>query len=123
MRLSDIGNSAAREWIRTVTLRSNMKLDEWVVMPDHFHCIIGLTADTEDGAGTEEAFGKPVPNSIPTIVRSFKSAVTKEFHRIPGCAHRRLWQRNYWEHRIRNPYALHNMRRYIRQNPIRWRGT
>ena len=65
-----------------------------------------------------EQFGQPVSGSIPTIIRSFKSAVTKrinEKHKTPGS---KLWQRNYWEHIIRNETELSRISEYIRNNPI-----
>ncbi|GAB6067553.1 transposase [Methylothermus subterraneus] len=67
-----------------------------------------------------EQFGKPVPGSIPTIVRAFKSAITKrinELHNTPGAP---IWQRNYYEHVIRDERALNAIRQYITENPLRW---
>ena len=40
MELSDIGFIIAQEWQKTPQIRSNVQLDEWVVMPNHFHGII-----------------------------------------------------------------------------------
>jgi REP element-mobilizing transposase RayT len=61
-----------------------------------------------------------VPGSVPTIVRSFKSAVTKrinELHKTPGAS---VWQRNFHEHIIRNEMELNNVRQYIARNPLKW---
>ncbi|MBI3773250.1 MAG: transposase [Gammaproteobacteria bacterium] len=69
---------------------------------------------------TVEQFGRPVSGSLPTIVRSFKSAVTKrvnELQQTPGAT---LWQRNYWERIIRNESELNLIREYIRNNPAQW---
>ena len=66
-----------------------------------------------------ERFGRPVPGSIPTIVRSFKSAATKRINErrcTPG-AH--VWQRNYYERVIRDEFAMECIRRYIIANPAR----
>ena len=72
------------EWFRTAQMREYVELfeDEFVVMPNHIHGIIWHTgrgtarrAPTIDP--TIEQFGKPVPGSIPTIVRSYKSADRK----------------------------------------------
>jgi REP element-mobilizing transposase RayT len=68
----------------------------------------------------QERFGKPVPGSIPTIIRSFKSAVTSRINAlraVPGAA---VWQRNYGEHIIRSERALMAIRQYIAENPLRW---
>lgn len=65
-------------------------------------------------------FGKIVPHSLATIVRSFKSAVTKRIHALPYATDRPVWQRNYYERIIRNQRALDTIRRYIVNNPQRW---
>ena len=67
-----------------------------------------------------ERFGVPIAGSIPTIIRSYKSSVTQRFQKIcqnPGAM---LWQRNYYEHVIRNDADLRRIREYICNNPPRW---
>jgi REP element-mobilizing transposase RayT len=91
-------------------------------MPNHIHCIIildSLRRGTARRAPTE-GFGKPLANSIPTIVRAYKSAVTKcinEFRKTPGAS---VWQRNYYEHVVRDDNDLNRIREYIECNPARW---
>ena len=67
-----------------------------------------------------EQFGKPVSGSVPTIVRAFKSAVTKRINAMRGTPGATLWQRNYWEHIIRNESEWNRIREYIRNNPGTW---
>ena len=43
MQLSEIGEIVADEWVKTEQIRSNVELDEWVIMPNHFHGIIMIT--------------------------------------------------------------------------------
>jgi len=123
MRLNDAGKIVHDEWLRTADIRSNVELDVFVVMPNHFHAIILLHPDgrgTLQRAPTVEQFGKPTSNTIPTIVRLFKSVSTKRINEIrhtPGAA---IWQRNYYEHIIRNDESLNRIREYIMTNPIRW---
>ncbi|GIW92825.1 MAG: hypothetical protein KatS3mg110_0866 [Pirellulaceae bacterium] len=69
---------------------------------------------------TGEQFGKPVHGSIPTIVRSFKSATTRHINILRGMPSTPVWQRNYYEHIIRNEASLQRIRQYIATNPIRW---
>ena len=69
---------------------------------------------------TREDFASPVNRSLPTILRSFKSAVTRQAHRQPGCRNARIWQRGYYEHIIRSARSLEEVRCYIAQNPLRW---
>jgi len=67
-----------------------------------------------------EKFGRPTPNSLPTIIRSFKSAVTKRINSLRQTPGARLWQRNYYEHVIRNETDLNDIRQYILDNPVKW---
>jgi len=67
-----------------------------------------------------EQFGRPVSGSIPTIVRSFKSAATKHINELRQTPGTKLWQRNYWEHIVRNEPELNRIREYIQNNPARW---
>lgn len=65
-----------------------------------------------------EQFGKPVVGSIPTIVRSFKSAVTRRIGRELNATG--IWQRNYHEHIIRDHNDWDRIHRYIESNPSMW---
>ncbi|HET7110697.1 MAG TPA: hypothetical protein VFI41_07475, partial [Gemmatimonadales bacterium] len=61
----------------------------------------------------------PVHGSLPTIMRSFKSAVTRRARVLSNCARDQVWQRGYHEHVIRNGSELTRIRRYIAMNPER----
>ena len=67
-----------------------------------------------------EAFGKPTVGSLPTIIRSFKSAVTKLVNELREHGNAPVWQRNYFEHVIRDEESLNKIRNYIWENPIHW---
>jgi REP element-mobilizing transposase RayT len=69
---------------------------------------------------TQERFSSPVVGSLPTILRSFKSAVTKRVHENPHFCDTRVWQRGYYEHIIRTMRSLEETRRYIAENPSLW---
>jgi len=133
MILNEIGKIARDEWFKTAKLRPYVELyeDEFVVMPNHAHGIIWIV----DEAGmrrpvgvrrrripTEitEKFGKPVKGSIPTIVRAYKSAVTYAVNAIQNMRGAVLWQKNYYEHIIRNDRELNNIGWYIVNNPFNW---
>jgi REP element-mobilizing transposase RayT len=120
--INRIGQIVADEWQRTPILSPNVGLDEFVVMPNHFHGIVAIVEGrgTARRAPTPERFGSPVSGSLPTIVRSFKSAVTSRINILHGTPGASLWQRNYHEHVIRNENDLHRIREYIQTNPMRW---
>jgi len=122
MRLNGTGRMVEREWERTATVRPDIEIDTFVVMPNHFHGIIVIRPGrgTLQRAPTTERFGKPTSNTIPTIIRLFKSTTTKQINearRAPGVP---VWQRNYYEHVIRNEQSLSRVRQYIADNPGQW---
>jgi REP-associated tyrosine transposase len=121
VRLNRHGEIAEMCWRAIPRHFPHAVLDEFVIMPNHIHGIIAVGARHTVPLHTGvENFGKPVGGSIPTIVRSFKSAVSKlinEHHRTPGVP---VWQRNYYEHVIRDEKSLDRLREYIVNNPLRW---
>ena len=128
MRLNPLGQIVQECWLAIPDHFPHALLDEFVIMPNHLHGIIVLQ-EMENSVGARHAapreprleeFGKPVAGSIPTIVRSFKSAATKHINEYRGTPGAPVWQRNYYEHIIRNDRSLHRIRGYIATNPLRW---
>jgi len=129
MILNDRGKIARDEWFKTAELRSYVKLyeDEFTIMPNHGHGIIWIEDDTVGARRRRaptvdniEKFGKPVKGSIPTIVRAYKSAVTYAVNKLESQRGAVLWQKNYYEHIIRNERELNNIGWYIVNNPRNW---
>ena len=123
MRLNDFGVIVYEEWNRTSENRKEIVLDQFIVMPNHVHGIIGIIDDivgTARRAPTSERFGHPVSGSLPTIIRSFKSAVTKRINEIRETPGAPVWQRNYYEHIVRNEDDLNDVRQYVIYNPAMW---
>ena len=90
-------------------------------MLNHIHGIIKITRrDTACRVSTMEQFGKPVLGSLPTIIRSYKSAVTKHINKIRNTPTGFVWQRGFYDHIIRNEHDLNRIREYIRNNPLKW---
>jgi REP-associated tyrosine transposase len=98
--------------------------DAYIIMTNHFHAIIVIDESCRDaphrGSTTYDRFGKPVSNSNPTIIRLFKASVTKQINNIRGTPRLRVWQRNYYEHIIRDEKDLQKIRAYIVNNPLEW---
>jgi REP element-mobilizing transposase RayT len=124
MYLNDIGAIVYSEWAKTEDIRDDVVTDAFVVMPNHFHGILILFESRDRGTGprapTFENFGKPTRHSIPTIIRSFKATVTKQINEIRETPGKPVWQRNYYEHIVRNENELNRIRRYIIENPMKW---
>jgi len=110
-----------RHWEEIPKHFENVELDEFIIMPNHFHGIIVLTEPV--GAIHES----PLPMTqrqrrmmtLSKIIGRFKMRTAKEINlmnKTPGCP---VWQRNYYEHVIRGEKDLENIRDYIRHNPLK----
>ena len=124
-----IGCIVEEEWLRSPMVRSYVRLDSFVVMPNHMHGIIILTGDnvgaTRPVAPTTHTSPShrpkgPTPHSIGAIMAQFKSICTRRINRIRRTPGAPLWQRNYYEHIIRDEAALNHIRHYTQANPARW---
>jgi REP element-mobilizing transposase RayT len=128
MRLSRFGRIVGAEWLRTAELRPNLHLGEYVVMPNHVHGVIFLTESGVSAADSHaerpetpaRTFGKPVPGSLASVLRSFKAAVTRRINAIQANPVSDVWQPNYYEHIVRSAEDLDRIAYYIRTNPERW---
>ncbi len=128
MRLNVIGEIIEEEWQRTGEIRENVSIDQFVVMPNHFHGIIfihdvGASRWDARPPGSENptrACRRHAPTGLKSgglgsIINHFKAAVTRHAkHPTP------VWQRNYHDHVIRNERALAEIRDYVMNNPLRW---
>ena len=123
MILNRAGRIVQEEWLNLPRLRPQVRLDQFVVMPNHFHGILMLIEETEGTASrapTREGFGKPISGSLPTIIRGFKSVVTHRINLTQHTPGQAVWQRGFYEHVIRNEESLNRIREYILTNPSRW---
>jgi len=124
--LSPIGEIVRICWIEIPKHFPNVKIETYVVMPNHLHGILTLQsklpeANSQDTAtGTAEAFGRPRPGSIPTIIRSFKSATSKRARETGLVSGGSIWQKGYFEHVVRNTREYVEITNYILLNPARW---
>ncbi len=118
MNLSMIGQIVHNEWIRTKQIRKNVALDEFIIMPNHFHGIIIINSvGAYWNTPLQRTFKSP-SNNLGAIVRSFKSSVKRWCNKNNFANFQ--WQRNYYEHIVRNDFELNRIRKYIINNPINW---
>jgi putative transposase len=123
MRLSPIGEIVADEWQRTPTIRGNVELDEWIVMPNHVHGIIVINDPVETprrGVSTPAKPSRLQPNSLGSIIGQIKTVCTKRIH-ASGCREFD-WQARFHDEILRDERAADNIRKYIVDNPAKW-GT
>jgi len=102
-------------------------LDEWTLMPNHLHAVlfleetsgrgVQLNAPTRDSSNHFSAIS-PRAGSLALVIRTYKAAVTS------GCRKEGRddfgWQRNYYEHIVRDERSLDRIREYIASNPFTW---
>lgn len=77
MQLNEMGRVVADEWMRTVEIRREIALDEFIVMPNHIHCIVAITKSNVEATGRSPLRNGPNPKSIGAFVARFKSVITK----------------------------------------------
>ena len=120
------------EWRKTETVRSSVRLDEFVCMPNHLHGIIWFVdpvgagrwlapaVPADPGASHRPAPTNAGKGSLGSIIGQFKSIVTKRINRLHHETVIPVWQRNYYERVIRDDVELDRIREYIRNNPATW---
>ncbi len=134
INLNKAGEMIKSEWICLRQRFEHIVLDEFIIMPNHMHGIINIDRRGEScirpnpadmGDHEDRPYGGTEINSLGRIIQAFKSITTKEYilgvkkydwHPFRG----RLWQRNYYEHIIRNEDELNDIREYIVYNPLTW---
>ncbi|WP_192482859.1 MULTISPECIES: transposase [Cysteiniphilum] len=132
MMLNEMGEIVYNEWLNTSVLRNNIHCDVFVVMPNHIHGIIVINesaqshgcmqyAPTDDGHVKSDVYVEPEElvqyahtsdmfqakfqspsQTVGAIVRGFKAAVTKQINALKQTRGETIWQRNYYEHVIRD---------------------
>ena len=131
MRLNDVGTVADICWRAIPEHFPRVVLDAFVIMPNHVHGIIWIRPKNKANVGAKNlsplpprpsqqgasAFRSP-SKTVGSIVRGFKIGVTKWVRSNKNFY--TVWQRNYYEHIIRNETALNRLRQYIADNPARW---
>ncbi len=137
MILNNAGEMIKCQWLELINRFNNITLHEFVVMPNHFHGIIeSVTIEQIVGVplvGTlktrdqQPIMGQPqgIAPTLGDMVGAFKSLTTDEYIRnikqnkwqpFSG----KLWQRNYYEHIIRDEQSYLKTSEYIINNPMNW---
>jgi REP-associated tyrosine transposase len=118
MVLSDEGRVVEGSWNDLPHHYPHVQLDAFVIMPNHVHGIIMLMHHV--GAGLKPAPTELRRHGLPEIVRAFKTFSSRCINQLRRTIGTPVWQRNYYEHVIRNEDDLCEIRRYIDNNPARW---
>ncbi len=131
MILNNAGKYADKCWLEIPQHLPNAILHEHIIMPNHVHGIIELSdvgAENflplqQSNEPKQNDFQKMIPRSIGSIVKGFKIGVTKWMRSVrmeDFPPQRPVWQRNYYEHIIRNEQSYQVISEYIINNPAQW---
>jgi putative transposase len=126
-----IGAIVIEEVLRSQQIRSELTIDEWVLMPNHLHAILWIETKQDCRSNRVGATGRsplrdqqflrgPAKKSLGSFVAGLKSASTKRINQIRHSPGTPVWQRNYYERIIRNERELARLRQYTHDNPLRW---
>jgi len=116
MLLTLYGKTVQSCWEQIPDYYSDVLLDSFIVMPNHVHGIIIINNSV--GAGL-----KPAPtkrHAFSEIVRAFKTFSARRINKIRESPGVPVWQRNYYEHIIRDEKELSTIREYIESNTLGW---
>lgn len=139
--LSDIGKKASEFWLEIPLHFNHVKLDAFVVMPNHIHGIIilkypdtgtrhGVSPQSPDVMTTGSChgmtqyrrktnqFSKPIEGSVSVIINQYK-ATLKRWCNGNGYGSFQ-WQSRFWDNILTNFDDIERIREYIRLNPLKW---
>lgn len=108
----DSPNKIIIKWLFEIENKyKDVKIDKYVIMPDHIHFIIYLA-------------GAHVGAPLPEIIKWFKTQTTNEYINVVKNGllkpfNKHIWQRGYYEHIIRNDEDYKNVWQYIENNPLK----
>ena len=130
MHLNPLGKLVREEWLTTAKLRANVRLGEFEVMPNHLHGIIvivpchagedGIPAIQRKTGDLPVAPTGPKKGSLGAILGNFRAAVTRRIRRLLNRPRFEVWQRDYYDHIIRDDEDWERIREYILENPKNW---
>ncbi|WP_353932223.1 transposase [Okeanomitos corallinicola TIOX110] len=143
MILNNFGELIKEEWLKSAEIRKEIELDNFVIMPNHFHGIVIINQeinrdfiknnvdflDNNVGANGRSPLQQiqssslkisMKPKSLSSLIAGFKSATTKKINMIRNTPQNPVWQRNYYDHIIRNDESLARIREYVENNPLSW---
>ncbi len=136
MRLNEAGCMIQKWWNESAEKFKNAEVDEYAIMPNHFHGIILIVGaalcgrpeiNVQPSTTENTKAGQPhrVAPTLGNIIDWFKTMTTNEYIRNVRQKNwtpfnGKLWQRTYYEHIIRNEQSLQEIREYITNNPAKW---
>ena len=112
-----IGEIVLRSWAKMSEIDKNIETDWFCLMPNHIHGIIIIKNQPQ----TNDEAERRGRRSLHSLVRGFKSSVTREYNKFVAENERnKLWQKSFYDEIIRNKKAYDEISEYIFKNPAKW---
>ena len=121
--LSDLGKLAEEELLFVPGIRKEIAIDAYVIMPNHLHAVVEIRkvdAQESPSTGSKRPATGPTPRSLSGMVAGYKAAVTRRWRAEIGNPDVIVWQRNFYEHVVRDQEDYRAILAYIDDNPRRW---
>lgn len=99
MQLNEIGKLAYSNIENLEKIYNTIKIDKFIVMPNHIHMIIIIKKETD--------------LTVSRIIKQYKEWITKTIKKF-------IWQKSYYDHIIRNEKDYYRIWKYIDENELKW---
>jgi REP element-mobilizing transposase RayT len=142
VQLSPLGLLVEQEWLHLTERFPNIDVVPFIVMPNHIHAVVtinhcsqhplqaialhpkkGQRYEMEKGRASSAPTKTARNASLFNIVQTYKSITTVTANKLDHTPGRKIWQRNYYEHIIRNEEDFLQITSYIQGNVSKWNGT
>jgi putative transposase len=124
IKRNTLGDIIQEEWMNSVEIRPHLLLDQFAVMPNHLHGVVGLTSSVPNAQSARSAALRTsrdrAPASISSFVAGFKAATTRRIREYLRDPQFRVWQPRFYDHVIRGERDYQEIRTYIFNNPMQW---
>jgi len=119
IELTEVGEIASKYWVEIPEHFASVQMNEFVVMPNHLHAVVKINhVGVQNFEPLQHKYQHTISKSVGSIIRAYKSTVS---HWCKANGHDYFrWQRNFYEHVIRNEDDLDEIREYIVNNPLKW---
>lgn len=123
MDINEAGKIITDTWQKLEKTYPYVVVDEYCLLPDHFHGILWIQELIPYGPGSKINLARPGMiklKPLGQLIGSFKTCSTKQINLMNHTPGERIWQRNFYDRIIRNEKELERIRAYIMANPSRW---
>jgi putative transposase len=119
MQLNIYGKIAETSWQWLSQTYDYVESDEWIIMPNHLHGIIIISTNCRGSSRTAPTGARRI-KPLGRLIGAFKTISTKQINFTRKTSGASFWQRNFYEHVIRDDHSLNRIREYIVTNPLQW---